>query len=119
MAGGLQCTVARSAQRAAPGTAARADGRRRRWRGGAGMTQRAKIAAGTRVAFQEQEWTVVMLQGLQVQLVGDDGVVASVLLPHLLADAHFRLHGEPAPEVVGPLALLETLPQPVRETALE
>jgi hypothetical protein len=83
------------------------------------MTQRAKIAAGTRVAFQEQDWTVVMLQGLQVQLVGDDGVVASVLLPHLLADAHFRLHGEPAPEVVGPLALLETLPQPVRETALE
>ncbi|MFI0901600.1 transposase [Streptomyces sp. NPDC020983] len=83
------------------------------------MTQRAKIAAGARVAFQEQEWTVVMLQGLQVQLVGDDGAVASVLLPHLLADEHFHLHGQAVPGVVGPLALLETLPQPVRDAALE
>jgi hypothetical protein len=59
-----------------------------------------------------------MLQGLQVQLVGDDGAVAAVLLPHLLSDAHFGVEGQAPPGVVGPLALLDTLPEPAREAAL-
>lgn len=82
------------------------------------MTIRPRVEVGSQVAFQQRTWTVVMLEGLRVQLLDDEGAVASVLLPHLLADEHFKVIGQSAPGTVGPLGLLETLPDEVRERAL-
>ncbi|MFG2304538.1 Mu transposase C-terminal domain-containing protein [Actinacidiphila glaucinigra] len=59
-----------------------------------------------------------MLEGLRVQLVDGEGAVLSVVLPHLLAAQDFEVVGQAKPGVVGPLGLLETLDERVRERAL-
>jgi hypothetical protein len=82
------------------------------------VSKRTAVAVGGRIGFQERTWTVAMIEGQRVQLVDDDGAVASVLLPHLLTDPHFGVAGQATPGTVGPLGLLEVLPEQVREAAL-
>ncbi|MGW4786767.1 Mu transposase C-terminal domain-containing protein [Streptomyces sp. NPDC004230] len=54
-----------------------------------------------------------------MQLVDAQGSVASVVLPHLLADEHFEVVGQAKPGGVGPLSMLDTLEDKVRERALQ
>jgi hypothetical protein len=72
---------------------------------------------GDRVGWDGREWTLAALEGVQARLVDEAGTVAAAFVPSLFADPTFRVCGPPA-RAVAPLALLETLPDAVRERAL-
>ena len=77
----------------------------------------AVLAVGDRVRWEKRTWTVAVLEGVRARLVDDAGAVATVLLPHLLADPHFEIIGGAPRGQVPPFALLGELPVSVREQA--
>ncbi|MFP8962587.1 transposase [Streptomyces nanhaiensis] len=78
---------------------------------------RGRLCVGDRVSWDGREWTLAALEGVQARLVDEAGTVAAVFVPTLFTDPGFRVRGRPA-RPVPPLALLETLPDAVRERAL-
>ncbi|MEV7190025.1 transposase [Kitasatospora sp. NPDC093102] len=77
------------------------------------------VAVGASVRFDGREWTVAVLEGARVTLVGDGGTTAAVLLPYLLAAEGFEvIGGDPVPGIP-PFTLLDGLPAKVRERALD
>ncbi|MFD5378313.1 Mu transposase C-terminal domain-containing protein [Streptomyces griseoincarnatus] len=79
--------------------------------------KRGMLSVGDQVRWDERTWTVAVLEGVRGRLVDDAGAVAAVSLPHLFADPHFEVCGAPRPQVP-PFALLDAVPDPVRERAL-
>ncbi|MFE5332186.1 hypothetical protein ACFRCG_37970 [Embleya sp. NPDC056575] len=75
------------------------------------------LAVGDRVRLEGREWTVVVLAGSSARLLDEARAVAAVSLPHVFADPGFEVVGAARP-VVPPFALLDALPEDVRNRAL-
>jgi hypothetical protein len=78
----------------------------------------AVLAVGDRVQWEERAWTVAALEGARAHMVDQAGVIATVLLPHLLADPRFQVLDAPPRPRIASAGLLDSLPDQVREQAL-
>ncbi|MFD5463069.1 Mu transposase C-terminal domain-containing protein [Kitasatospora sp. NPDC127059] len=79
---------------------------------------RLRLTVGDEVRWDGRTWNVAVLEGASARLLeAGTGAVAAVSLPHLVTDPGFEVVGADRP-VVAPLALLDALPDHVRDQAL-
>ncbi|MFD0142881.1 MULTISPECIES: hypothetical protein [unclassified Streptomyces] len=79
---------------------------------------RLRLNVGDQIRWDGRTWNVAVLEGASARLLETGtGAVAAVALPHLVTDPGFEVVGADRP-VVAPLALLDALPDHVRDHAL-
>ncbi len=82
-------------------------------------TDRSVVRIGDRVVFAGVCHTVVAMTGATLRLLSDSGESTLVALGYLLAADDFELIGAGAPlPGLGPIGLMDSLPEPVRDAAL-